>query len=318
MKAWPCIVIAGPTATGKTALGVELAHSLESEIFSMDSRQVYKGLDLGTGKDLEEYRRVHPAIPHHLIDIVEPAEVYSLFRFQQDCYGALEDFRRRRGTDAPPILVGGTGLYLEAVLKKYDIAQVPEDAALRGELTTRDLEELKAELRERSPDLHARTDLSNKRRVVRALEIALRAPGEEIPRGGVPEWDFKPLVFVTQWDRPLLRRRIEDRLRARLDAGLVEEVRNLRERGLSRDRLENLGMEYRQVAAHVEGEKTLEEMFADLLHEIHLLAKRQDTYFRGLERRGLQTRFIGPETTAAELLEFYRDWKNGLSLVPNP
>ena len=308
MTEWPCIVIAGPTATGKTVLAVEVAHALGSEIFSIDSRQVYRGLDLGTGKDLEEYRRVEPPVPYHLIDNVDPSEVYSLFRFQADCYAALEDFRKRRGKETPPILAGGTGLYLEAVLKRYDIAEVPEDAELRENLSQRDLEDLKTELRERSPELYARVDVLNKRRVVRALEIALRAPAEEIPRSRLPEWTLKPLVFVTRWERPVLRERIAKRLEARLAAGLVEEVRRLREQGLSWERLDDLGMEYREVAAFLRGEKTLEKMSADLLLEIHLLAKRQETWFRGMERRGIPMRFIGPEVTAVDILE---RWKQG-------
>lgn len=308
MKEWPCIVIAGPTATGKTALAVELAHALGSEIFSMDSRQVYRGLDLGTGKDLEEYRRFNPPVPFHLIDIADPAEVYSLFRFQADCHGALEEFRRRRGTDVPPVLAGGTGLYLEAVLKRYDIAEVPGDSVLREKLAQRDLEGLKAELRERSPDLYARVDVLNKRRVVRALEIALRAPSEEIPRSRLPEWTLMPRIFLTRWERSLLRERIAERLRVRLEAGLVDEVRRLHERGLSWERLSDLGLEYRQVASFLRGEKSLEVMTADLLHEIRQLAKRQDTWFRGMERRGLETHFIGPEITAEELLERSRDY----------
>ena len=308
MKDWPCIVIAGPTATGKTALAVDVAHALGSEIFSVDSRQVYRGLDLGTGKDLEEYRRFDPPVPFHLIDIVEPAEVYSLFRFQADCYGALEEFRQRRGTDVPPILVGGTGLYLEAVLKRYNIAEVPEDTGLRETLSLRDLEDLKTELQERSPELYARVDVLNKRRVVRALEIALRAPAEELPRSQLPEWTLKPQVFITQWDRAVLRERIAKRLETRLAAGLVDEVRRLHEHGLSWERLNDLGMEYREVAAFLRSEKTLEKMSADLLHEIHLLAKRQETWFRGMERRGIKVQFIGPEVWAAEIVELTRNY----------
>ncbi len=302
VKEWPCIVIAGPTATGKTALAVEVAHALGSEIFSMDSRQVYRGMDLGTGKDLQEYRRFDKPVPFHLIDIVNPGEVYSLFRFQADCYAALEDFRGRRGTTIPPVLVGGTGLYLEAVLKRYDIAQVPENAELRDELSLRDLEELQAELHERDSELHGRTDVSNKRRVVRALEIAMSGSSGEIPRSQLPGWILKPLVFVTNWDRAVLRQRIADRLQARLDAGLVDEVRCLHDQGLSWERLDDLGMEYREVAAYLRGEKTLEAMQADLLHDIHQLAKRQDTWFRGMEKRGLKTVAIGPEATADEIL----------------
>jgi tRNA dimethylallyltransferase len=305
---WPCIVIAGPTATGKTALAVDVAHALGSEIFSMDSRQVYRGLDLGTGKDLEEYQRVTPAIPYHLIDIVEPSEVYSLFRFQADCYAALEEFRKKKGNNTPPILVGGTGLYLEAILKRYDIAQVPENPALRAELSERNLEDLTLELGVRSPELRDRTDLSNKRRVVRALEIALSQPTGEIPRSRLPEWTLKPVVFVTQWDRAALHTRIAERLQARLAAGMVEEVQHLRDKGLSWDRLNDLGMEYRQIAALLRGEKTRDAMETDLLHEIRQLAKRQETWFRGMERRGIQVHFINPQTTTDDILAQARDY----------
>ncbi len=308
VKEWPCIVIAGPTATGKTALAVEVAHALGSEIFSMDSRQVYRGMDLGTGKDLQEYRRFDKPVPFHLIDIVNPGEVYSLFRFQADCYTALEDFRGRRGTTVPPVLVGGTGLYLEAVLKRYDIAQVPENAELREELSLRDLEELQAELFELDPELHGRTDVSNKRRVVRALEIAMSGSSVEISRSQLPDWSLKPTIFVMEWERATLRERIAARLQARLDAGLVNEVRRLRDQGLSWERLDDLGMEYREVAAYLRGQKSFEAMQADLLHGIHQLAKRQDTWFRGMEKRGLKTVAIGPEATVAQILNKYQDW----------
>ncbi len=303
MNEWPCIVIAGPTATGKTALAVEVAHALGSEIFSIDSRQVYRGLDLGTGKDFDEYRRFDPPVPYHLIDIVNPDEIYSLFRFQADCYAALEDFRKRKGNDVPPILVGGTGLYLEAVLKRYDIAQVPENLELREALGQRELDDLKQELKSRDPALYGKTDVSNKRRVVRALEVALSGPSENLPRTRLPDWTLQPLLFIMQWDRTVLRERIAKRLQARLKAGLVNEVRHLREQGISWERLDDLGMEYREVSTFLRNEKTIELMTLDLTHSIHQLAKRQDTWFRGLERRGLKTQFIGPEVTVADILE---------------
>lgn len=308
MTSWPCIVLAGPTASGKTALAAALAHRLGSEVFSMDSRQVYRGLDLGTGKDLREYARFSPPVRYHLIDTVEPEEVYSLFRFQVDAYVALDTFLGQHGPEVPPILAGGTGLYLEAVLKRYAIAEVPENPKLRAELMARDVRVLREELKSLNPGLYARIDRSSKKRVVRALEIA-RSPRGAIPPSRLPEWTLNPLIFVLRAPRDDLRERIDARLRDRLDAGLVDEVRALRERGLSWERLDLLGMEYRQVAAHLRGERTLEEMTRGLLREIHLLAKRQETYFRGMERRGLAVRWVDPEATASELLEQYHAWK---------
>ena len=308
MTNWPCIVIAGPTASGKTALAAELAHRLDSEIFSMDSRQVYQGLDLGSGKDLGEYARFSSPVPYHLIDIVDPSEIYSLFRFQVDSYVALEEFLGRRGEDVPPVLAGGTGLYLEAVLKRYAIAEVPENPGLRAELMTQDPESLKKELQYLNEEVYARTDLSSKKRVVRALEIAL-SPRGTVFRNRLPDWNLNPLIFVTVCERKALRHRIQERLRARLDEGLVQEVVGLRERGISWERLASLGMEYRQVAAHLRGEKTFGEMVEDLEREIHMLAKRQETYFRGMQRRGLPVQWIGTEVCAEELEHRYTAWK---------
>lgn len=305
---WPCLVIAGPTASGKTALAVELAHHLGTEIFSMDSRQVYRGLDLGTGKDLEEYARFTPTVRHHLIDIVEPEQVYSLFRFQVDAYVALDTFLGEHGPEKPPVLAGGTGLYLEAVLKRYAIAEVPENATLRAELMERDVRVLRDDLQKLNPELYARTDLTSKKRVVRALEIAY-TPRGAIPPSRLPDWTLNPLIFVTKPDRVTLRARIADRLQARLDAGLIHEVEELHRKGLTWERLALLGMEYRQVASYLRGDVSLNEMKSTLLHEIHLLSKRQETYFRGMERRGLPVRWIGPDVTAGDLLREWEAWK---------
>jgi len=304
---WPCIVIAGPTASGKTALAAHLAHRLGSEVFSMDSRQVYRGLDLGTGKDLDEYARFRPPVRYHLIDIVEPEQIYSLFRFQVDAYVALDTFLGEHGPDMPPVLAGGTGLYLEAVLKRYAIAEVPENAALRAELMERDVRVLRDELRKLNPELYERTDLSSKKRVVRALEIAY-TPRGAIPPSRLPDWTLNPLIFVTKPDRVTLRARIAERLDARLEAGLIDEVEGLHRRGITWERLALLGMEYRQVASYLRGDASLNEMKATLLHEIHLLSKRQETYFRGMERRGLPVRWIGPEVTADDLLREWEAW----------
>jgi tRNA dimethylallyltransferase len=285
-----------------------MAHRLRSEVFSMDSRQVYRGLDLGTGKDLEIYDRYKPSVRHHLIDIVDPAEVYSLFRFQVDAYSALDTFLGEHGPDLPPVLAGGTGLYLEAVLKRYAIAEVPENPRLRAELMERDVGALREELRAVSPEVHARTDLTSKKRVVRAIEIAL-SPRGAIPPNRLPDWELKPLVFVKRLERADLRRRIEERLLARVDVGLIDEVRALRDAGVGWDRLDLLGMEYRQIAAHLRGETTRDGMISNLLQEIYMLSKRQETYFRGMERRGTPIRWIGPESGADELLAEYEAWR---------
>jgi tRNA dimethylallyltransferase len=312
---WPCIVIAGPTASGKTALAASVAHALETDIFSMDSRQVYRGLDLGTGKDLHEYAQFQPPVRHHLIDTVDPAQVYSLFRFQVDAYVALDTFLGEHGPEKPPVLAGGTGLYLEAVLKRYAIAEVPENAKLRAELMERDVQVLREELKTLNAELYERTDLTSKKRVVRALEIAY-TPRGSIPPSRLPDWELNPLIFVTKPDRATLRNRISDRLDERLKAGLVDEVRRLRDEGLSWDRLALLGMEYRQVAAHLRGEVSYEQMTGTLLHEIHLLAKRQETYFRGMERRGLPVQWIASDFTAEDVLNRYAEWKKAGFVLP--
>lgn len=276
----------------------------------MDSRQVYRGLDLGTGKDLEVYARYNPPVRYHLIDIVDPSEVYSLFRFQVDAYSALDTFLGLHGVDLPPVFAGGTGLYLEAVLKRYAIAEVPENPRLRAELMERNAASLREELKSLSPEIYARTDLTSKKRVVRAIEIAL-SPRGAIPRNRLPEWELKPLVFVTRVERRELRRRIEERLLARIDAGLIDEVRALRDAGITWERLDLLGMEYRRVASYLRGEITRDQMIATLLREIHLLSKRQETYFRGMERRGTPVRWIGPDFGADQLLSEFAAWRAG-------
>lgn len=302
------VVIAGPTACGKTRLGVELAHELESEIISADSRQVYRELDLGTGKDLEEYTQFETPVPFHLIDIVDPEETYTLFQYQQDCYRLLREKDRDErfcSGKVPLIMVGGSGLYVETVVRDFRIADVGENKELRNRLANIPLDELVAELERENPELAEQTDTSSGRRVVRALEIAEHARSAPIEFGERPGMDLRFSVFCVDLDRSRLRRRIGDRLRSRLTSGMVAEVRGLLDRGLSHERLEALGLEYREIAAHLRGSKSYDDMVNDLEHAIGRFAKRQQTWFRGMERRGVPIRWIEPHDTG-KVLDFIR------------
>ncbi len=294
------IVIAGPTASGKTRLGVALAHRLGSEIVSADSRQVYRGLDLGTGKDLAEYTATDPPIPHHLIDVAEPEEIFTLFHYQRAVYDILSE----RPAEAPPlIMVGGTGLYIEAVLKGYRIANVPENPTLRAALMPKDPRQLVTQLQREDPDLYSRTDCSSHKRVVRALEIVAYGREHELHTSEPPATPLRPLIFCVRIERSKLHERIRQRLDQRLGAGMVQEVEGLLARGLSHERLAMLGMEYREIASYLAGAKSYDDMRDTLEREIRRLAKRQDTWFRGLERRGLKTHWIAGDDLETILRE---------------
>jgi tRNA dimethylallyltransferase len=291
------LTIVGPTASGKTRLAVEVAHRLHSEIISADSRQVYRGLDIGTGKDLGEYASVTPPVPVHLIDVSDPNEVYSLFQYQQDCYRVLRKMEQRApfsDGETPVLLVGGSGLYIEAVVRDFRIADVPANSELRQRLRDRDHEELSAQLKQRWPDLAVETDMSSRRRVVRALEIAEHRETHPARFGAAPGLDLRFLVYGIDVPRAELRRRIGRRLRTRIEEGMVEEVEALLDRGLSPRRLDDLGLEYREISAYLLGEKTWDRMISDLETAIGRFAKRQQTWFRGMERRGVPMRWIGP------------------------
>lgn len=296
-------VIAGPTASGKTGLAVEVAHRLGSEIVSADSRQVYVGLDLGTGKDLHEYSRVTPPVPCHLVDVAAPDEVYTLYRYLRDCAEVMRDAALRspfaRGR-TPLLLVGGTGLYVEAVVRGFRVNEAPPDRELRRRLEGRPLTELVARLERVAPEIAARTDLGRPRRVVRALEIAEgRRRGVDARLPAPPP--FEARVTVVDAERAWLRRRIAARLRQRLEAGMVNEVRGLLARGLPPERLESLGLEYREVGRYLAGAASYAEMVDRLEVQIGRLAKRQQTWFRGMERRGVPVTWIAPGDADAAL-----------------
>ncbi|MBQ9668647.1 MAG: tRNA (adenosine(37)-N6)-dimethylallyltransferase MiaA [Prevotella sp.] len=281
------ITILGPTASGKTPLAVAVARRVGGEILSADSRQVYRRMDIGTGKDLSEYQDVR----YHLIDICEPGTKYNLFQYQQDFFTAYEQVR---GRGAVPILCGGTGLYIEAVLKGYHLSPVPQNQPLRDRLEGRSLEELTAMLRElkarTGTTMHNTTDVDSAQRAIRAIEIETYtlehpAPLRELP--AVPS-----VIIGVNIDRDLRREKITRRLKDRLDEGMADEVRALLSEGIAPDALTYYGLEYRYVTDYVVGRLSYDEMFRQLEIAIHQFAKRQMTWFRGMERRGFHIHWI--------------------------
>jgi tRNA dimethylallyltransferase len=270
------LVILGPTASGKTRLGVRLAQALGGEVISADSRQVYRGMDIGTGKDLTEYGD----IPCHLIDIVPPGYEFNLFEFQRRF---LEAFAAIRGRGRLPVLVGGTGMYLEAAVKGYRLVEAPENPILRRQLADLPMPALVERLQNASSRLHNTTDLLERDRLVRAIEIA------EYERDHEPEPlpELKPLIFGIRWERDALRRRITARLKERLDQGLIDEVERLHAEGVPWETLEFYGLEYRFIARLLKGELNRNDMFQKLNSAIHDFAKRQETWFRRMEKSGI-------------------------------
>jgi tRNA dimethylallyltransferase len=297
------LVLIGPTASGKTRLGVEVAHALGSEILSADSRQVYRGLDIGSGKDLDEYSEVTPPVPYHLVDVADPAEVYSVFHYQRDCYRLLEEKERvpAHARGLPLLMVGGTGLLVEAVLRGYRIPNVPEDEVLRRRLMRRNHAELLEELRRADAELFSRTDRNSKKRVVRALEIAHHARERPLQYSPPPPVRVEYAVFAIDVPADELRRRIDARLEERLAAGMIDEVQGLLDAGVSLARMAQLGLEYREVAAYLTGKKTEQGMIDDLRRGIRQFAKRQRTWFRGLPRRGIDVTWIAADDRNAML-----------------
>ena len=269
------LVVLGPTASGKTRLAVQLAKTLHGEIISADSRQVFRGMDIGTGKDLEEYGDT----PYHLIDIVEPGSEFNVFEFQRRFAEAFEGII---GRGKLPILAGGTGLYLDAVLMGYRLVEVPVNHALRSELEGSPLECLADRLRKSNQLLHNTTDLLDRNRLIRAIEIA-EYKGEN-SRTALP--GIRPAVLGVRWDRDELRRRITGRLKERLENGMIEEVARLHANGVSYETLEFYGLEYKFVARYLRGDINRNDMFQKLNSAIHDFAKRQENWFRRMERNG--------------------------------
>ena len=280
------ITILGPTASGKTTFAANLAHSIDGEIISADSRQIYRGMDIGTGKDLSDYFINGEAIPYHLIDIRVAGEKYTLFEYQRDFHDAYADILFRKKT---PLLCGGTGLYIESVLNGYNLPDVPANIKLRESLQSKTLEEL-TEILTSYRSLHNITDTDTKKRAIRAIEIEdFRAKQDSSDR------DYPPIescVLGVMIDRELRREKITERLKARLDEGMVDEVRSIIDSGVSPDDLIYYGLEYKFVTLYVIGEISYKDMHEGLEVAIHQFAKRQMTWFRGMERRGIKINWI--------------------------
>ena len=285
------ITILGPTASGKTSVAAALALRTGGEIISADSRQVYRRMDIGTGKDLADYTIGDVRIPYHLIDIAEPGTKYNLFQYQQDFHEAYDEIRSRGKL---PILCGGTGLYIEAVLGGYSLSPVPQNQALRDSLEGKSLEELTRMLvelkRQNGSNMHNRTDVDTAQRAIRAIEIETYNLEHPTPDRQMPPVDS--LVIGINIDRELRREKITRRLKARLDEGMCDEIQGLIDGGVNPEDLIYYGLEYKFITEYVIGRTSYEEMFRQLEIAIHQFAKRQMTWFRGMERRGFTIHWI--------------------------
>lgn len=281
------IVILGPTASGKTSLAARLAADLRGEIISADSRQVYRGMDIGTGKDLSEFRIDSGFIPYHLIDIIEPQQEFNVFEFQKRFY---DIFNKLNEKQVLPILVGGTGLYLESVLTDYILPQANPDERLREELAGKSQAELQDILLEMKPHLHNKTDLEDRDRLIRKIEIE---KARQNPSGKQQQRPFiNTGIFGIRWERNVLRQRIAARLKQRMDNGMIEEVSRLHSHGLSWERLDSFGLEYRYIAQYLQSAITKDELTQKLQIAIGQFAKRQMTWFRRMEKKGVRIEWV--------------------------
>ncbi|MDP4268784.1 MAG: tRNA (adenosine(37)-N6)-dimethylallyltransferase MiaA [Bacteroidota bacterium] len=297
MEKYELITILGPTASGKTPFATALAYDLDTEIISADSRQVYRGMDLGTGKDLEDYTVNGKPIPHHLIDICDAGEKYNVFEFQHDFAEAFSQIREKGKL---PILCGGTGMYIESVLKGYKLLAVPENTELRERLSGYSLEQL-TEMLKQYKDLHNTTDVDTVKRAIRAIEI------EEYYLHQAPDVnEFAPinsLIIGVDIDREARREKISRRLKSRLDAGMVDEVKRLLDSGIPVEDLIYYGLEYKYLTLYATGQISFDEMFSQLEIAIHQFAKRQMTWFRGMERRGFTIHWLDAFMPMEEKIE---------------
>lgn len=293
------IVILGPTATGKTTLAANLANRLSGEVISADSRQVYRGMDIGTGKDLADFEIEGNKISHHLIDIVDAGEEYNVFRYQNDFLKAYENITQRNKT---PILCGGSGLYIDAVVKGYRFLEVPENILLRQELELKSIDELNSMLLNYKV-VHNTTDSIYKKRIIRAIEVA----GFQIENKALIR-DFPNLnhiIFGIDFDREIIKKRITQRLKNRLEnEGMIDEVKQLIAKGVDPEKLKFYGLEYKLITQYLQNELNYNDMFQKLNTAIHQFAKRQSTWFRKMEKDGFKIHWIDGNLPLNEKINF--------------
>ena len=283
------MIVLGPTAVGKTSIGVQIAHKFNGEIISADSRQTYRHLDIGSGKDLAEYIVDGTPIPYHLIDIIDLPDEYTVYNYQQDFYRAFKDIQSRGKL---PVVVGGTGMYIDSIVRDYQLVNLPENPELRAQLEATPLEELAARLLELQPDLHTKNDLQEKDRVIKALEI-IEAKKAGYDTTSIERPEIKPFIIGTTLERPQVWENISIRLRERIDNGMLEEVQSIHDSGISWERLEKLGLEYRYCSLFLKGElKTKEQLYDELFIAIRQFAKRQETWFRMMEKKGVEIHWL--------------------------
>ena len=296
------LTILGATATGKTSLAVRLAAELKGEIISADSRQIYRGMDLGTGKDLDEYVHEGTAVPYHLIDIADAGFRFNLFMYQQEFLKVWQDCERR---GIFPVLCGGSGLYVESILKAYRMTPVPENPELRERLACKSLAEL-SDILSSYRSLHNTTDTDTVKRAIRAIEIAEYYTTHEPVKGEFPE--IRSLIVGVLFDREARRQRITERLHARLQAGMIDEVKGLLDRGIKPEDLIYYGLEYKYLTLYLTGELTYDEMVEQLNIAIHQFAKRQMTWFRKMERDGFEIKWLDGNMPLDEKVEQVKEW----------
>lgn len=297
VSGYDLLVVTGPTASGKTSLAASIALKLDGEVISADSRQVYRQMNLGTGKDYTDYIIDGKKVPCHLIDIVDPGYKYNVFEYQNEFTRVLNHLRSRKKF---PVICGGSGMYIDAIVSGYKLIKVPPNPHLRASLESKSIEEL-ADILSSYRNLHNKTDIDNRKRAIRAIEI------EEYKRSGETQNTclpvLKPLIVGVSFKREKRRERITERLKKRLDEGLVEEVRQLLNKGLEPADLIYYGLEYKYITLYITGKLKFDDMVRSLETAIHQFSKRQMTWFRGMERRGIKINWIDGELPLDDKIE---------------